>query len=58
MSDTAASHLFCNQASKLLKKIGHEPSGGQNVKSQEKRVFIMLSGWISSSYWIRLVWSQ
>ena len=42
MSGTAASHVFCNQAS----KIGHEPSGGQIVKSQEISVFIMLSCWI------------
>ena len=33
----------------MLKKIGHEPSGGQIVKSQEISVFIMLSCWISSS---------
>ena len=26
----------------MLNKIGHEPSGGQNVKSQEISVFIML----------------
>ena len=38
----------------MLKKIGHEQSGGQFVKSQDKNVFIMLSGWISSSNWIRL----
>ena len=30
-------------------KIGHEPSGGQIVKSQEISVFIMLSCWISLS---------
>ena len=35
----------------VLKKIGHEQSGGQIVKSQEIRVFIMLSCWISSSNW-------
>ena len=33
----------------VLKKIGHEQSGGQIVKSQEISVFIMLSCWISSS---------
>ena len=33
----------------MLKKIGHEPSGGQIVKSQKISVFIMLSCWISSS---------
>ena len=33
----------------VLKKIGHEPSGGQIVKSQEIRDFIMLSYGISSS---------
>ena len=36
----------------VLKKIGHEQSGGQMVKSQEIGVFIMLSCWISSSNWI------
>ena len=44
MSGTLALHVFCNQASKLCyKKIGHEPSGGQIVMTQEIRVFIMLS---------------
>ena len=38
----------------MLKKIGHEPSGGQIVKSQEISVFIMLSCWTSSSNWIHL----
>ena len=33
----------------VLTKIGHEPSGGQIVKSQEISVLIMLSCWISSS---------
>ena len=33
----------------VFKKIGHEPCGGQIVKSQEISVFIMLSCWISSS---------
>ena len=33
----------------MLKKICHEPSGGQIVKSQEISVFIMLSCRISSS---------
>ena len=33
----------------MLKKIVHEPSGGQIVKSQEISIFIMLSCWISSS---------
>ena len=36
----------------MLKKIGHEPSGGQIVKSQEISVFIMLFCLISSSNWI------
>ena len=45
MSGTAASHVFCNQVSKLC----HEPSGGQIVKSQEISVFIMLPCCISSS---------
>ena len=35
----------------VLKKIGHEQSGGQIVKPQEISVFIMLSCWISSSNW-------
>ena len=38
----------------VLKKIGHEQSGGQIVKSQEISVFIMLSCWISSSNWNHL----
>ena len=38
----------------VLKKIGHEQSGGQIVKSQEVSVFIMLSCWISSSSWNHL----
>ena len=29
----------------VLKKIGHEQSGGQIVKSQEISIFIMLSCW-------------
>ena len=33
----------------VLKKIGHEPSGGQIVKSQETSVLLMLYCWISSS---------
>ena len=33
----------------VLKKIGHEPSGGQIVKLHEISVFIMLYCWISSS---------
>ena len=33
----------------VLKKIGHEPSGGQIVKSQGISVFIMISCWISSN---------
>ena len=35
----------------VLKKIGHEQSGGQIVKSQEVSVFIMLPCRISSSNW-------
>ena len=38
----------------MLKKIGHEQSGGQIVKSQEISVFIMLSCWISASNWNHL----
>ena len=33
----------------VLMKTGHEPSGGQIVKSQEIRDFMMLSCWITSS---------
>ena len=38
----------------VLKKIGHEQSGVQIVKSQEISVFIMLSCWISLSNWNHL----
>ena len=38
----------------VLKKIGHEQSGGQIVKSQEIGVFIMLSCWMDSSNWNHL----
>ena len=50
MSGTAASQ----GVEIVLKKIGHEQSGGQIVKSQEISVFIMLSCWISSSNWNHL----
>ena len=44
MSVTAASHVFLQSGVEIvLKKIGHEPSGGQIVKSQEISVFIVLS---------------
>ena len=44
MSGTGASHVFCDLASKnVLKKIGHETSGGQIVKSQEISVFVKCS---------------
>ena len=44
MSGTAALHVLCNQASKLcLKKLGHEPSGGQIVKSQEVQAMGIIS---------------
>ena len=55
MSGTAASHVFLQSGVIIvLKKIGHEQSGGQIVKSQEISVFIMLSCWISSSDWNHL----
>ena len=38
----------------MLKKIGHESSGSQVVKSQKISVFIVLSRWISSSSGYRL----
>ena len=38
----------------VLKKIGHEQSGGQIVKSPEISVLIMLSCWICSSNWNHL----
>ena len=47
-------HLLQSGVEIVLKKIGHEQSGGQIVKSQEIRVFIMLSCWISSSNWNHL----
>ena len=50
MSGTAASHVFCNLASKLcLRKLVMNQVGGQIVKSQEISMFIMLSCRISSS---------
>ena len=50
MLGTAALHVFLQPGVKIvLKKIGHEPSGDQIVKSQEISVLIMLSWWISSS---------
>ena len=39
----------------VLKKIGHEQSGGQIVKSQEIGVFIMLSCWINKAIGITSV---
>ena len=47
-------HLLQSAVELVLKKIGHEQSGGQIVKSQEISVFIMLSCWISSSNWNHL----
>ena len=35
MSDAAASRLLQSGVEIVLKKIGHEPNGGQIVKSQE-----------------------
>ena len=46
--------LFQSGVELVLKKIGHEKSGGQIVKSQEISVFIMLSCWICSSNWNHL----
>ena len=40
MSGTAALHIFLQI---VFKKIGHEQSGGQIVKSHEISLFIMLS---------------
>ena len=55
MPGTAASHAFLQSGVEIvLKKIGHEQSGGQIVKSQEISVFTMLSCWISSSNWNHL----
>ena len=54
MPGTAASRLLQSGVEIVFKKIGHEQSGGQIVKSQEISVFIMLSCWISSSNWIYL----
>ena len=48
MLSAAASHVFCKRQ-KCVNEIGHEPSGGQIVKSHEISVFIMLSCWIRSS---------
>ena len=48
MSGTAALHVFAIRRRNCVKKIGHEPSGRQSVKSQEISVCIMLSCWISS----------
>ena len=58
----AGSVTFCFDVTRLLqsgveivlKKIGHEPSGGKFVKSQEISVFIILSCWISLSNRIHL----
>ena len=47
-------HLLQSGVKIVLKKFGHEQSGGQLVKSQEISVFIMLACWISSSNWNHL----
>ena len=40
MAGTAALYTFCNPGVKnVLKKIGHEPNGGQIVKSQKNKHF-------------------
>ena len=52
MPNTAALHIFRRQ--NALKKIGHEQSGGQILKSQKISVFKMLSSWITSSNGNRL----
>ena len=50
MSGITVSHAIVQSGVEIvLKKIGHEPSGGQMVKSQENQRFIMLSYTISSS---------
>ena len=55
ISGTASSHVFLQSVVEIvLKKIGHEQSGGQIVKSQEISVFIMLSCQISLSNWNHL----
>ena len=40
MSVTAASHVLQSGVEIVLKKIGHEPSGGQIVKSREISVLL------------------
>ena len=45
---------FSIRRQNALKKIGHEPSGGQILKSQKISVFKMLSCWITSSNGNRL----
>ena len=47
-------HLLQSGVKNVLKKIGHDPNGGQIVKSQEITVFIKLSCWISSGNGNRL----
>ena len=55
MSCTVASYVPLQFGVEVvLKKIGHEQSGGQIVKSQEISVFILLSCWISASNWNHL----
>ena len=49
MSSTGALHVFAIRREIVLKKIGHELSGGQIVKSHDISDFIMLSCWISFS---------
>ena len=55
MSGITVSHAIVQSGVEIvLKKIGHEPSGGQMLKSQENQRFIMLSYTISSSNYIHL----
>ena len=49
MSVTAALHIFCNQGQNVSQSIGHNPGGGQNVKSHKISDLIMFCSWISSS---------
>ena len=49
MSSTAASHVFCNLASKCVKENWSRTKWGSNCKVTRNKSFIMLSCWISSS---------
>ena len=45
---------FATRSQNVIKKIGHEPSGGQIVSHIKQPFFIMHYCWISSKYWNRL----